>query len=328
MTGLPRRSRRRLHRLLDLPGQPGLRSRKGPSRLLGLLGLAAVLGACAGAPAAPSGTGTVVVTAAFYPLEFVAARVGADRVSVTSLTKPGVEPHDLELTPADVAGLGRSALVLHLKGFQPALDAAVAQQATTTALDVGPAARLESTAGSGTDAATGAPDPHFWLDTDRYAAVARLVADRLASIDPGGAAAYRANAEAFVGALSGLDGEFRTGLRSCANRTMVTSHAAFGYLARRYDLRQVSIAGLSPDQEPSARQLADLAQAVREAKATTIYTEPLVDARFAETVAASTGAKTAVLDPVEGLTSASTGSDYLAVMRANLATLRTGQGCS
>lgn len=294
------------------------------------LALTAVLGGCSTSPGARTATsGRLAVTAAFYPLEFIATQVGGDRVSVTTLTRPGVEPHDLELTPADVAGVSSAALVLHLKGFQPAVDEAVAQQAAGRALDVSAAARLEPATGPAEQQGgqQGALDPHFWLDTDRYAAVARLVADRLAALDPGGAAAYRAGADAFVAKLTGLDSELRAGLRTCTNRTLVTSHAAFGYLAGRYDLRQVSITGLSPDQEPSARQLAELTQTVRDAKATTVYTETLVEGRFAQTVAASTGAALAVLDPVEGITSASAGSDYFAVMRANLAALRTGQGC-
>lgn len=297
-----------------------------PLSLLLALALAAVLGGCSSSPGAPTATsGRLAVTAAFYPLEFVATQVGGDRVSVTTLTRPGVEPHDLELTPADVAGVSSAALVLHLKGFQPAVDEAVAQQAAGRALDVSTAARLEPA--TGPHEQQGALDPHFWLDTDRYAAVARLVADRLAALDPGGAAAYQAGADAFVAKLTGLDSELRAGLRTCTNRTLVTSHAAFGYLVGRYDLRQVSITGLSPDQEPSARQLAELTQTVRDAKATTVYTETLVEGRFAQTVAASTGAALAVLDPVEGITTASAGSDYFAVMRANLAALRTGQGC-
>lgn len=316
-----------------------------------VIGTVAVLASAACSTGSPSGAPTtsaaggtttaqttstmapIPVTAAFYPLEFALTKVGGKRVAVTSLTKPGAEPHDLELTAQDVAGLGKAKLVVVLKGFQPAVDKAVEQQAAATAFDVASFAALDLKAPEGHEEGEeehhdDGPDPHFWLDPQRYGAVATALGERLAQLDPSGASEYRANAAAFTSALSALDAEMGSGLKTCANRTIVTSHAAFGYLARRYSLTQVAIAGLSPDQEPSAKQLADVTATVRAQKATTIYAETLVDNKFAQTVATSTGAKVAVLDPIEGITSASAGSDYLMVMRANLATLRAGQGCS
>ena len=127
--------------------------------------------------------------------------------------------------------------------------------------------------------------------------------------------------------MTDLDRTFATGLKSCATTKLVTGHAAFGYLAARYGLTQVPIAGLSPDQEPSAKQLADVAATVKAAGVRTIFTETLVDPKFAQTVAKETGATLALLDPVEGITDLSPGKDYRAVMLANLAALRTGLGC-
>ena len=118
-----------------------------------------------------------------------------------------------------------------------------------------------------------------------------------------------------------------TGLVECANRDLVTSHEAFGHLAQRYDLTQIGISGLRPDDEPSTAELAEVADFVRDHDVTTIYYETLVDPAIAETIAAETGASTAVLDPLEGLTEGSAGTDYLGVMRVNLETLRAGQGC-
>ena len=109
---------------------------------------------------------------------------------------------------------------------------------------------------------------------------------------------------------------------------MVTAHDAFGYLADRYGLEVVGISGLSPSQEPDPAQLAEIASLVRERGVTTVYTETLVDPAVAETVATEAGVRTAVLDPIEGLTDESAGSDYLEVMRANLTTLQEGQSCS
>lgn len=277
--------------------------------------------------------GTVAVTAAFYPLAYAVERVGGDRVTVSSLTKPGAEPHDVELTPKDVATLSRSALVVYEKGFQPAVDDAVTQVGAGTALDVSTAVDLTLRASHdghdhGGEGAEEGVDPHFWLDPTRYASAVTAIADRLAAADPGGAPAYAAHAQAFVAELTALDTEFATALKTCATRELVTGHAAFAYLADRYDLHQVGIAGVSPDAEPNAAAMREIVEHVREAGVRTVYAETLVSKDLTETIARETGAGVAVLDPIEGLSDASAGKNYLEVMRANLATLVTGQGCS
>jgi len=290
----------------------------------------------------------VSVVASFYPLQFAVQQVGGSHVSVTTLTKPGAEPHDLELSPQDVAAVADAGLVVYARGFQPAVDTAVDQEGSERAFDVAPTAHLDlaappegddphaleaavttpgaSAAPSGSDA-EGARDPHFWLDPQRYAAVASAIGARLAQADPTHAGDYTANAARFVAALGTLDAEMRTGLATCAQRELVTSHAAFGYLSQRYGFTQVAISGLSPDVEPSGARLAEIAEFVKAHGVRTIYAETLVEPAFADTISRSTGANVATLDPIEGLTTASAGRDYLEVMRSNLATLRVGQGC-
>ncbi|MBK8756202.1 MAG: zinc ABC transporter substrate-binding protein [Actinomycetales bacterium] len=274
--------------------------------------------------AAEAASSKVPVTAGFYPLAYAAQRVGGAAVAVFDLTKPGAEPHDAEPTTADVSTLRKSQVLLTVKGFQPAVDALVAQ--ATTEQRVVDAATVAGAVDRGTSG-EGA-DLHFWLDPIRFSAYVAAVADAFAAADPPHAAAYRANAEAFRSELAALDAAYATGLKTCASRTMVTGHEAFGYLAARYGLTQVGIAGVNPEQEPSAKDLAAVAETVRSVGVRTIYTETLVEPKFAQTVASSTGAKLAVLDPVEGITDASPGTDYLQVMRANLAALRAGQQCS
>lgn len=281
--------------------------------------------------------GQVAVTAAFYPLQFVSEAVGGDRVRVTSLTKPGAEPHDLELAPRDVAGLSEADLVVYLSRFQPAVDEAVASQ-TDNAFDTAEAADLSLTyvpaeehpedehADEGAD--EGVTDPHFWLDPLRLAGVGDALAERLAEIDPEGAEQYEENAARLREQLQELDAEISSALESCESTTLVTSHNAFGYLADRYGFEQVGISGLSPDDEPSPADLAEIADFVRDNDVTTIYYETLVSPDTARTVADETGAETATLDPLEGLTDASAGDDYVEVMRSNLETLVEGQSCA
>ncbi len=291
---------------------------------------------CGGGEAAQA-EGKLAVVAAFYPLQYVAQRVGGDAVAVTGLAKPGAEPHDLELTIEQVSAVADADLVLYLKGFQPVVDDAVAGQDAARALDAATVAPLlDASAGGhehegeeepGHAEETGEKDPHLWLDPTRLAAVGDAVAARLGQADQAGAAGFTARAQALRADLTALDQEFAAGLKTCARREIVTSHAAFGYLADRYDLEQVAITGLTPEAEPSLQRLTAVAEEAKEHGATTIFFETLVSPKVAETIADQVGAKTAVLDPVEGLQPGATG-DYLSVMRANLATLRTALGCS
>ncbi|MEJ3746578.1 metal ABC transporter substrate-binding protein [Actinomycetes bacterium KLBMP 9797] len=301
------------------------------------------LAACGndGADAAASGD-KVGIVAAFYPLQFVAEKVGGDAVSVTNLTKPGAEPHDLELNPDQVAQLADAKLVVYLKGFQPAVDEAVEQQAKDKAFEASSAVTLLDAAaddhgheGEATpsakeeehEEATGGKDPHVWLDPTRLASIADKFAERLGQADPDHAADYTARAATLRSDLDKLDQEYAAGLKTCQRREIITSHTAFGYLADKYKLEQVGITGLTPEDEPSPQRLAAVATEAKEHGATTIFFETLVSPKVAETIAKEVGAKTAVLDPLEGLQPGSTG-DYFSVMRENLTTLRTALGCS
>jgi zinc transport system substrate-binding protein len=302
-----------------------------------LAGTAATALALTGCGAAGAGDGEgLQVVAGFYPLEWTAQRVGGDLVEVASLTPPGAEAHDLELAPQDVGAIADADLLVHLAGFQPAVDEAAAAEAGDAAWDAGSAADLVPAAephGHEDDAAAEehadeAFDPHFWLDPTRLAAVGDALAGRLAEIDPENAATYEANAADLRADLEALDGEIADALADCRVDTLVTSHEAFGYLGDRYGLEVVGISGISPSQEPDPAALAEISELVEQRGVTTVYTETLVDPAVAETVAAEAGVDTAVLDPVEGLTDASDGDDYVEVMRANAATLAEGQACA
>jgi zinc transport system substrate-binding protein len=306
--------------------------------------------------AAGSGDGGKLgVVTAFYPLEFLSKRIGGDAVSVSNLTKAGAEPHDVELNPRQVGEISDAALVVHLKGFQPAVDGAVEQEAKDRAFDAGsvvellpaeaehtheeepghadepgPAAEGHDHEGEEPEAeheeAAAGQDPHVWLDPVRFATIADKLGERLAAADPANAAGYRSRAAAVRTELTALDTEFATKLKTCERREIVTSHTAFNYLAKRYALAEIGITGMSPEAEPSPQRLAEVTREAREHGATTIFFETLVSPKVAETIAQEVGARTAVLDPLEGLTEP--GADYFSVMRANLATLTTALECT
>lgn len=301
---------------------------------LGTALLAGSLAACGATPAGPGSGDTLTAAVAFYPFEFVVERVGGDLVETQNLTTPGAEPHDLELTPRQVALLSTADLVVFQSGFQPAIDTAIAQASPQRVVDAAdhvtfiPAGDGHDEDGEEHPGEDGANDPHTWLDPTNLAAVATQVKAALAAARPEATAELTANTDALLADLDALDGDFRTGLATCTLRTFITSHAAFGYLAHRYDLEQVGIRGLEPDAEPSAARIAEVQQIATREGVTTIFFETLVSPVVAESVARDLGLATDVLDPLEGLTDASRGSDYLEVMRANLAALQKANSCS
>ncbi|MEP6973752.1 MAG: zinc ABC transporter substrate-binding protein [Actinomycetota bacterium] len=273
--------------------------------------------------------GRTAVVASFYPLAEAAQSVGGSYVDVTNLTAPGVEPHDLELTPDQLEAMGTAGVVFYLGGgFQPAVEDAVGD-ATGQVVDVSSSLRNLPVPEGESDASLTA-DPHVWLDPVLYSQIVDQVRSTLAQADPAHAHAFEENARAFEAQLLDLDAAYRTGLANCTRDVIVTSHAAFGYLSRRYGLTQEPISGLSPDAEPTPQHLADLKALVERDGVTTIFTEELVSPKVAETLAQETGATTAVLNPLESLTpqDISSGEDYVSVMQENLATLGTALGCA
>jgi zinc transport system substrate-binding protein len=258
-----------------------------------------------------STSGKEDVAASFYPLAFAAQELGGSAVHVVNLTPPGTEPHDLEPTPSDVRELKSADLVLLLgHGFQPQLEDAAGDG--DNAVDLLDTPGLNRFAND---------DPHVWLDPVRYELIARRIGDELS--------APTRSVQRFVARLKALDGEYRRGLANCARHDIVSSHEAFGYLAQRYGLRQIPITGLSPEAEPSPKDLSRVVGLIRSTHATTVFFETLVSPRLAKAVAAETGARAAVLNPIEGLepSEAERGEDYFSLMRSNLAALRTALGC-
>jgi zinc transport system substrate-binding protein len=293
-------------------------------RILGVIALLAALTSGCGTEGSAAGDGSPAVVAAFYPLAFAAEEVGGDLVEVEDLTAPGVEPHDLELSADQVRSLAEADLIIFLgEGFQPAVEDAVAGLDDSRTLDVLQGDLLntvEDVAPEGDDRV----DPHVWLDPSLMTTIVDEIADRLGDIDPAHRRTYEANAEELNTRLGSLDEDFREALDGCATRDIVTSHDAFGYLAARYDLNQVSVSGIDPEAEPSPARLAEVARFVQEHDVSTIFFEELVSPDVADTIASETGAQTAMLSPLE---SKPESGDYVDAMEANLMALTEALDC-
>ncbi|WP_165367713.1 metal ABC transporter substrate-binding protein, partial [Phytoactinopolyspora endophytica] len=306
------------------------------------------------------------VTAAFYPMAFIAERVAGEHATVENLTQPGVESHDMELTAQQVGSLSDAELVLYLRDFQPAVDEAIDQNSSGVTVDAAEVVELrpdehdhdhddeddhgddaadDHTDDEGHDEDNGHDhdeeeaddhddtedeadehedhaddhgsddadhdedehdeaaddehdegehedehdeatddghdhgdldgDPHLWLDPTNMATLAHAIADELAELDPDNADSYDANAHEVMDELDELDEEFEAGLAQCERSLIVVSHEAFGYLADRYALEQLGVAGLDPDSEPSPARVAEVHDTIEDEGVTTVFYERL-----------------------------------------------------
>ncbi|MBT2439330.1 zinc ABC transporter substrate-binding protein [Streptomyces sp. ISL-36] len=312
------------------------------------------LSACSGGSGGSGGSdqqndGKLSVVASFYPMQYLAEQIGGDHVAVRTLTEPGVEPHDLELKPKQIGELGEADYILYLKGIQPAADEAIKQAGVKNTVDAATLTKLEEHGtGAGHDhagesaeehaahegeaeeghghASEGGADTHIWLDPVKYAEVAKGVGASLEKADPDHAADYKKNTDALVKKLGDLNTAFETGLKNTTTKTFITTHSAFGYLAERYGLEQEGISGVDPESEPSPARIKELQDISKRDKVSTVFFETLASDKTAKTLAADTGLKTDVLDPLEGITDKSRGDDYIEVMESNLVALKKALG--
>ncbi len=256
------------------------------------------------------------VTASFYPLAFISQRVGGKLVQVTQITPGGVEPHDYEPTPQDLTAVSNSQIFIkNGYGVDAWADNIVGVKATS---------KIEAMNGN-----SGLQDPHMWLNPLNLISEAEVIRDAFVAGDPENSAKYMLNAQGLINDLKGLDQEFKDGLKECKVRQIVTSHDAFRYMAKRYNFETLAIAGLSPEEEPSPKRLAELSDFAKKNNIKYIFFETLVSPKLADTIAKEIGAKSLVLNPIEGLTreEAIMGKDYLFLMQENLKNLRTAMQC-
>jgi zinc transport system substrate-binding protein len=273
----------------------------------------------------PSLTHKMKIYTSFYPLYFFAAQIGGEKADVLNITPAGVEPHDYDPSAQDIARIEQGNMLL-LNGGVEAWGDKMKENLKGTRVAV-------VVAGEGLitkqDLPAGRQDPHVWLNPQlAKKEVAKITAEYIA-IDQGNASHYRKNENVLDNKLDKLDAQYKQALSSCNSRDIVTSHAAFAYLAQQYNLRQISIAGLSPDAEPSAQQLADVADFAKKNDMKYIFFESLVSPKLSQTIAQEVGAKTLVLDPLEGIPKEKIqqGSNYFTVMEQNLKNLQLALQC-
>jgi len=268
------------------------------------------------------------VVASFYPYRYFTSRVAGDRYSVVALVPPGVEPHDWEPTPGDAARMASSVAFVYNGYIEVYLQGFFAD------LPPDQPVRINASAGLGVlhggEGGASAIDPHLWLDPVYVETTAMNIADGLTKADPAGNATYHANAARLVQDLVALNATFESGLTHCGRREFITQHEAFAYLAKRYNLTQYAIQGLSPDQEPTPAQIQQILNVINQTGSKYIFYEELVSPAVAQALAQEAHVQTMVLSPIEGLnaTESQNGDTYLTLMEMNLANLRTALECT
>ncbi len=265
------------------------------------------------------------VIASFYPLAYLAQEIGGPNVEVTNITPAGVEPHDFEPTPRDLNNVYAAHLFLFNGGgidtwaekIQPDL-----QRQSTEAINM--FSEIKSVIDNFNEF-----DPHIWLDPTILSKQADIVAEALSRIDPAHAEEYTTSRDRLKNELATLDTEYQTGLANCELREIVASHDAFGYLAQRYNFNVLHILGLSPEEEPSPKKIAEISELAKNKGIKHIFFEALVSPKLSQTIASEIGAQTLILNPLEGLGTddIKTNQNYISIMRQNLANLKLAMVC-
>lgn len=293
--------------------------------LIGLLGLLFLGSSFVSSPRNQEEKISVVTS--FYPLYYLSERIGRDKADIHNITPAGAEPHDYEPTAQDVALIESSNLLIlngvNLESWGEDIKSNLSEH--TNLVIAGEGLVNQQIAEDGKTIM----DPHVWLSPSLAGKMADKILVGFQVADPANISYYTANATALKEDLAGLDVDYSSGLKACVSRDIITSHSAFGYLALAYNLRQVSIAGLSPNAEPSPQEIAAIAKFAKENGVKYIFFESLVSPKLSETIATEVGVKTLVLNPIEGLTKddISSGKNYFTEMRNNLKNLKIALQC-
>ncbi|QQR54626.1 zinc ABC transporter substrate-binding protein [Candidatus Peregrinibacteria bacterium] len=270
------------------------------------------------------------VVATFYPLAYFAQRVGGMHANVNNLVPTGGEPHDFEPSPRQIVEVTEADMALYLgEGFEPWMQDLESELEAKGVVALAVNQKLPLVEGKG-EHEEGIYDPHTWLDPLLAQEIVTLIAKGFIQADPENETVYLANAEALLRELQALHQTYQSVLHTCTENTILTSHNAFTYLAERYDIQTLSVAGLSPEEEPSADRLAQLADFAKAEQSKYIFFETLATPDVAKTLADEASLTPLLFNPIEGLTleEAAAGENYFTLMQSNLSNLKLALICT
>ncbi|MFZ5642003.1 MAG: metal ABC transporter substrate-binding protein [Bacillota bacterium] len=279
----------------------------------------------------------VKVYTTIYPLYDFAKNVGGDRAEVTNILPPGAEPHHWEPTPGDMVNINKSDIFIYCGAGLESWVGSILNNTDNKKMTVVDSSKgvdlLDPDEGDHHDDEGGTSedrhlhdnkDPHIWLDPANARIMVDNILEGFVKADPDNKDFYTNNAIIYKARLTDLDNKYQTTLAGAKNRHFVVSHDAFGYLARRYGLEQISIRGLSADSEPSPARMAEIISLVQKYGIKYIFTEDLISPKVSEAIAREAGVGTLVLSPLDGLAEneIKEGKDFIALMEKNLESLK------
>ncbi len=278
---------------------------------------------------APASSGKLTVVASFYPMYDFAKNVGGDRVSVSVLIPPGVEPHEYELSPSDARKLSDADVFIYNgAGMEPWVPNLLEGVGNSRLIAVDASRDINFTASQDPDQPGN--DPHVWLDPVLAKKQVEAIRDAFIAADPAGRSYYEANAAAYSAKLDALDAEFRAMMLSCRKRDILITHATLAYFCREYGCHQIAIEGVNPEAEPQPADLANIITQARQHNVTTVFVEKLMNPQSAETIASEINGTVSVFNSVHGLTvdEQAQGEDYISLMHDNVQIIKTALNCS
>jgi zinc transport system substrate-binding protein len=310
-------------------------------KIASLLLLLVGISAC-GKQEAEKEDGKLEIVTSFYPMYDFTKNVAKDKANVSMLIDGGVESHDYEPSAKDMAKIQNADVFVYNSNEMET----VLENIDTSKVKVIEASKgIELLKGSeshdgedhdehadeeeheGHDHDHGhshAFDPHVWLDPLLVKKEVRTISDALIEIDSKNKDYYEKNTTEYLSKLDKLNDDYVAAFEGAKSRKFVTQHTAFSYLANQYGLEQVAISGLSPDQEPTPKELKGIQDLVKKENINVIYTESSASEKIAKTIADATGADLAVLNPMESVSKKDreNGADYLSIMAENLEALK------
>jgi zinc transport system substrate-binding protein len=281
--------------------------------------------------------GKITVVTSFYPLYYFAKEIGGNRANIVNLIATGVEPHEWTPKSRDLDAVSKAQLFLYngagLEGWVDDFLHGLGTSSKVVTVEASKGIQLiqgnpENDHGGGVVPVPGHSnmdvDPHTWVSPRSAIVMAANIRDAYIKVDPGHQKDYETGYASLEKRLKDLDSKFTEQLAGYARRDIVVSHQAFGYLCRDYKLNQIAIMGLSPEAEPRAQDLLDIAKFVKEHQVPYIFFEDLVSPQLADTLASEAHVDTLVLNPLEGLTSEQekAGETYITLMETNLRNLQ------